>query len=181
MRKAIILHGPPCVGKSTIAGLLQSRIHGSGFVNLDSYWGPTEQRGRGGLCRYADLQGHQARVLIIELGLGEPENMTPGATRQANEWVQILRNDGRKVFPFLLWMNWEDATKRMLDRASREQSPLYKFSWETASYAWYEHKHNLTTFPSIPDFEEERIITTDRTPDEISIEIMQKVNEPQAD
>jgi hypothetical protein len=174
MKSAIILHGPPCVGKSTIAKRLLNLIPSS-LVSLDDGWQEGGARVLGGHGRYADLKEHPAKVLIIEIALGEPLDMSPGATRQANEWVGLLRADGRRVFPFLLWMDWEDANARMLERQRLEPANIFRFGWWTATYAWYEHRHYLTTFPPIPDFAEERIMMANRTPDQVAIQIMQRV------
>jgi hypothetical protein len=177
-RVAIILHGPTCVGKSSVAKSLSELISGSAFINLDDGWNDTECRGgTSGSSRYADLNGRPEEVLIIELALGEPQDLTPGATRQASLWVDILRNDGRIVFAFLLWAQWKDAISRMEQRAKKcdPREKLFWLAWWTASYAWYEHGYELTTFPAVDGLVEERIVTTDQAVDQVAKMIIKKV------
>ncbi|HEX4609049.1 MAG TPA: hypothetical protein VH092_12655, partial [Urbifossiella sp.] len=84
--KAIILRGPPGVGKTTVRELLRSHLGRTArHINLDEYWGKGEWRYSQPDFRYADLQLATEPVLLVELGWGEPPGLAfPGATRGAN-------------------------------------------------------------------------------------------------
>jgi hypothetical protein len=34
----------------------------------------------------------------------------------AHEWISVLRSSGRTLFPFPLWVNWDEAVKNILTR-----------------------------------------------------------------
>lgn len=116
--KAIILRGPPGVGKSAIRNLLRSQIGPAArSINLDAYWGRDEWRYAQPDFRYADLQLATEPVLLVELAWGEPAGLAfPGATRGASEWVEILQKAKRKIYPFLLIASWNDILKRLMER-----------------------------------------------------------------
>jgi hypothetical protein len=86
VRKAVILRGPPGVGKSAVCTVLRGHLGPSGrHVNLDAYWGRGEWRYAQPEFRYADLQLAAEPVLVVELAWGEPDGLAvPGATRGAD-------------------------------------------------------------------------------------------------
>jgi hypothetical protein len=177
---AIILRGPPAVGKSSIRDRIVARLGGQATVrtvNLDAYWGPPhEWRYNEVAFRYADLQLAKEPVLVVALSSGEPPDLSfPGATRAAQEWVALLRQSGREVFPFLLWMDWNAAVTRLL---ARHRCNLHQVMRELGLYSLYEHQHQLATFPAIPHFQEHRIVTSSRTVDNVADEILQRAGLP---
>ena len=167
--KAIILRGPPGVGKSAVRNLLQGHLGASTrFINLDAYWGKNEWRYAQPNFRYADLQLATEPVLLVELAWGEPEGLSfPGATRGANEWVEILRKVKREIFPFLLTAEWHDILGRLMKRHGDPANVLDQLG--RASF--YEHKHAMFTYPQIPGFAERTIDTTGKTAEAVSDEI----------
>jgi hypothetical protein len=92
-KQAIVLRGPPVVGKSCVTRFLIAKIpRGQAQrVDLDKGWGRDEGwRYPEGDRRYADLKT-DAGFLILELACGEPvDGSSKGATRNPREWVWIL-------------------------------------------------------------------------------------------
>lgn len=173
-RKAIVLHGPAAVGKSTIWAEIQRRCGcKAAFVNLDDGWGgPTELRGNPN-TRYMDLRNATAQILVIEIGCGEPGNLAYyGATRAAAEWIGILQTAGRTIYPFLLKVEWPEALKRIEERARQRGIGAL---WHGAG-VWhlYDQKHPFHTFPTLPGFAEASIDTTGREIKSVVDEILQK-------
>jgi hypothetical protein len=71
--------------------------------------------------RYADLHC-PSDVLVVELGWGEPDPPTfLGATKNPQEWMTRLEQDGRSVSLFLLWIS-RDLT---VARKTGKMDPLY--------------------------------------------------------
>lgn len=171
--KAIILRGPPGVGKSAVRNLLRQHLGDSArFINLDSYWEKNEWRYAEPDFRYADLQLATEPVLLVELAWGEPDNLAfPGATRGANEWVSILRKVNREIFPFLLTADWNDIVNRLTHRHGDHADVLDQLG--RASF--YEHHHPMFTYPSIPGFIERTINTSNRTEESVANEIKKVV------
>src|SRR3954466_7338745 len=120
--KAVILRGPPGVGKSAVRKVLQGHLGKSGrHIDLDAYWGRGEWRYAKPEFRYADLQLATEPVVVVELAWGKPDGLAfPGATRGADEWMGILRRAGRELFPFFLTAAWSDILKRLTDRHGRD-------------------------------------------------------------
>jgi hypothetical protein len=169
--KAIILRGPPGVGKSAVREQLQSHLGKSArYINLDAYWGKGEWRYSQPEFRYADLQLATEPVLLVELVWGEPSGMTfPGATRGANEWVAILQKAKRQIFPFLLIAEWKDILERLMARHGQDHHQNVLEQLGRGSF--YEHNHHLFTYPEIPGFTERTIDTTGRTAESVAAEI----------
>lgn len=169
--KAIILRGPPGVGKSAVRDLLRRHFGQTArAINLDAYWDKDEWRYAQPDFRYADLQLAREPVLLVELAWGEPPGLSfPGATRGAKEWVEILQKANRKIFPFLLVADWYDILKRLTDRHGphAHQNVLDQLG----RVSFYEHKHPLFTYPVIPGFTELTIDTTGRTEESVAEEI----------
>lgn len=176
-RVAIILHGPPCVGKTEISREIRTR-RATGTVlqiSLDDGWSPGEFRYLGGPGRYADLSRAQEPILVVELGCGEPADLTfSGATRGAQEWVSVLQKSGRHLAPFLLWLECSDAVARLKNRWQNKPNALFFLGQQIGVYALYAHGDSITTFPVIPGFQEERVLTSGRTIAEVADEIMRK-------
>lgn len=170
-RVAIILHGPPCTGKTTIAAELRRLFH-AGFISLDNGWAPGEFRHRGGPSRYADLAQAPEPVLVVEIGCGEPFDLSfPGATRGASEWVNVLRTSAREIWPFLLTATWKDVLQRLDERHGGDPRKLFFFWQFTGLNVLYQLRHPTATFPEIPDFQEHEITTSGRTLREVIDEI----------
>lgn len=170
--KAVILRGPPGGGKSAARVALQGHLGKSGrFINLDAYWGKGEWRYSQPEFRYADLQLAREPVLLVELAWGEPDGLVfPGATRGANEWMAILQNAKREIFPFYLIAEWGDVLKRLMERHGRDGQHNVLADLGRASF--YEHKHHLFRYPEIQGITERTINTTGRTTDSVAEEII---------
>ncbi|WP_020472183.1 nucleoside/nucleotide kinase family protein [Zavarzinella formosa] len=169
--KAIILRGPPGVGKSTVRDLLRSYLGRSArHIDLDAYWGKGEWRYSQPDFRYADLQLATEPVLLVELAWGEPAGLAfPGATKGANEWVDILQKAKRVIYPFLLTADWNDILKRLLDRHGHDMQTNVLDQLGRASF--YEHQHPMFNYPAIPGFTERTIDTTGRSGESVANEI----------
>jgi hypothetical protein len=183
---AIVLHGPPGAGKTQTISELCGR-HTSGtvrVVSLDDGWlasGPQAHtfRYRPGQDRYRELREATEPVLLIELACGEPEDLTfPGATRRPDEWVDVLRQAGRRLFVFLLWTDWDDAVQRLTDRHFHRPHGRRLFGlWEQLGvYALYEHRSVIVTFPE--SVEEVAVLVRDRSSADVADEIVAQVNRP---
>lgn len=174
---AIILHGPPGVGKTSISQEIQRRCP-SGMVNrisLDEYWLSGQRRYLGELGRYSDLRAAQEPVVVIELGCGEPPDLTfAGATRGAEEWVRVLRDTGRAIFPFRIWCEFSEAANRLDERYAGRSDKLFWVWRDIGLYALYEHQHAIATFPAIPEFHEVRISTSGRSLPDVADEIIRR-------
>lgn len=173
-QKAIILRGPPGVGKSAVRNLLREHLGNSArHINLDAYWGRGEWRYAHPEFRYADLQLATEPVLVVELAWGEPDGLAfPGATRGANEWMGILRRANREIFPFFLTADWGDILKRLTERHGREAN--HNVLAELGRASFYEHGHYLFSYPEIPGVTERTIDTTGKSAESVA-EAIKKV------
>jgi len=164
---AIVLHGPPAVGKTTIGEEIVRRFPGNAkLISLDAGWGCGDARHSGGSRRYADLALATDKILVIELGCGEPADMaSQGATQAAAEWIQTLRGANRTIRAFLLWIEWPEARARLAARYYGHEHALFLFWHHIGLYALYEHADPLATFPEIAGFSEQRLnVTSQQTP-----------------
>lgn len=166
--KAIILRGPPGVGKSAVRNLLRGHLGKSArHINLDAYWGKGEWRYTQPEFRYADLQLATEPVLVVELAWGEPDGLIfPGATRGADEWMGILQKAKREIFPFFLTAEWSDILKRLTDRHGHEGQ--HNILAELGRASFYEHHHHLFCYPEIPGITERTIDTTGKTAESVA-------------
>ncbi len=171
VRKAIILRGPPGVGKSAVRTLLRYHLgEAARYIDLGAYWGKDEWRFAQTDFRYADLQLATEPVLLVELAWGEPPGLSfPGATTGANEWVDVLRKAKREIFPFLLIAEWNDILKRLMDRHGPHMHRNVHEQLGRASF--FEHKHHLFAYPEMPGFTERIIDTTRRSEESVEEEI----------
>jgi hypothetical protein len=172
---AIILRGPPAVGKSQVARAIQQRHCQSRRISLDDGWGPPcSFRYQSGPARYQDLSQATEPILLIELGCGAPVDLSfPGATQAAHEWISVLRSSGRTLFPFLLWVNWDQAVKNILTRHENDGLAKLGIFWNFIGlYSLYEHAHPTVTLPQLPDFAEVKILTAHRSFADIASEIL---------
>ncbi len=113
---AVILRGPPAIGKSSVTRLLaQKMLPGTTKqIDLDQGWGRDQNwRFSAGPGRYADLKATED-LLVLELGCGEPCAGVAGATLNPREWVSILEAEGRQVHAFLLWTDYDTWQRRLL-------------------------------------------------------------------
>lgn len=173
VRKAIILRGPPGVGKSAICKLLQAHLGDtSRHINLDAYWGKGEWRYAQPAFRYADLQLATEPVLVVELAWGEPDGLIfPGATRGAAEWMDILHQARRELFPFFLTADWGDILKRLTERHGHDSH--HNVFAELGRASFYEHKHYLFSYPESLGITERTIDTTGQTTESVADVIVQ--------
>ena len=118
-KHAIILRGPPAIGKTSVTGLLVTKIPSgqSKRIDLDLGWGRNEGwRYEQGDQRYADLKANED-FLILELGCGEPGDWSfNGATRNPREWISILEKEGRYIHLFRLLTDFETWKQRLLKK-----------------------------------------------------------------
>jgi hypothetical protein len=130
----------------------------------------------GGSERYANIARETAEILVLHLAWGEPtEDMSiMGSTRNAREWVEALRNAGRRVVPFLLWRDLDGLVNGLLQRNKALGYSAWKTIEELGLYCLYEHKHPLATFPSIADYVEETIITSGEDWDALAEQILRR-------
>jgi hypothetical protein len=174
---AIILHGPPCTVKTTLFECLARRFPGAvSYISLDDGWVEQNSYRLAAEGRYADLATDSHQILVVEVGCGEPIDLSfPGATRNATEWVDVLRRAGREIFPFLLTADWDDVVDRLDTRYAGDRNKLFLVWQLLGLYALYEHRHPMTTFPLMPDFIERPIRTSGRTEDDVVDEILSVV------
>jgi hypothetical protein len=174
VHKAIILRGPPGVGKSAVRTMLRGDLGDSTrFIHLDAYWGKGEWRYAQPEFRYADILLAKEPILMVELAWGEPEGLAfPGATRGADEWMGILRWAKREIYPFLLVADWNDILKRLTDRHGHDGN--HDVLEELGRASFYEHNHYLFSYPEIPGITERKIDTTGKTAESVA-EIIKNV------
>jgi hypothetical protein len=139
--RAIVLRGPPGVGKTTVIELLLDLFRDRGLscarVHLDDGWGPGEfRRVRADpvAARYRDLYRRPEAILLVDLCVGEPEFGTTserGASRNPSEWVAMLRAE-RDVKLVRLTASWPALVQRLRSRP-RRQEPALVHAW---AYAW---------------------------------------------
>jgi shikimate kinase len=170
--KAIILRGPPGVGKSAVRKLLQRRLgEWVRHIDLDAYWGKDEWRYSQAAFRYADLQLAPEPILVVEFAWGEPAGLAfPGATRGANEWMGLLRNAGREIYPFYLTAQWGDILNRLNERHGREGH--HDVLAELGRASFHEHKHYLFSYPEGLGITEHTIDTTGKDADSVAEVVM---------
>lgn len=134
---AIVLRGPTGVGKSCVMEVLAGRLNPALTANLDGGWGASERRCRG-LDRYCDLRaGAEIRTIIIELAWGEPTDVAlSGATRNPEEWWNLLEHQGFAVHSFLLMAEKCELKRRVERRAQMEgRNPWGQFEdWILGQY-----------------------------------------------
>ncbi len=170
---AIILHGPPGTGKSAISDEIAKRTTGTKRISLDDGWAMHERPAKPLAARYDDIRQAKEPILLIELGFGEPANLNSiGATRGAEEWVRVLRDAGRHVFAFLLWMEWSRGSPRGIK--SLIAGTIRSSRHSVGSMPLYEHQHPLVTFPAILGLQEVRILTAERTAANVASEIVRR-------
>ena len=169
--KAVILRGPPGVGKSAVRKILQGELGASArYINLESYWGVEGWRSTQPDFRYADLQLAKEPILVVELAWGEPDGLPfPGATRGAGEWMKILQEAKRTIYPFFLTASWNAILKRLTERHGQDGS--HNVLAELGRASFYEHKHPLFTYPDLPGITEHLIDTTGRSAESVAEEV----------
>ena len=179
-RIAVILHGPPATGKTALSEQLRQRLSAK-HISLDEGWFPGDARFKGGPDRYAEIASATDNVLLIELGCGEPVDLSfDGATRGAAEWISVLQRSGREVFGFRLCADPDDAAKRIEERLNRwiqekrmeRTNKLFAF-WQFLGLHFLDQmRHPIATFPEIDGFVETEIVTTGRSESECADQIM---------
>lgn len=159
---AVILHGPPVTGKSTLSQELQKRFPGlCRHVSLDEGW-TGEHPFRFRLEeRYQDLQVAREPILIVEVGCGEPPNLDfNGATRGAREWIEVLTAAERRIIPFLLMLDWNDVVPRLETRHRGDASLLFCVWQFVGLYTLFQQRHPLATFDARLGLKEHQINTS---------------------
>lgn len=173
---AIVVRGPVAVGKTTVGWVLLSKLgQTSGIINLDKEWGPGERRSRGGSERYADLENREENILVLELAYGEPNlfrpngsiNLDPslGATRNAQEWVDILKRQRREVVSFMICDTWEHVQERLRSRGQEPSATLRSLYDLYQTQEW-------TEFHTKAGIREMRIDSTGKTPIEVASDVL---------
>ena len=163
---AIVLHGPPCSGKTQTANELVRRLTlaRSRFVTLDAGWMPGYSRYNPGPQPYADLAAASDEVLVIEIGCGEPCDLRfPGATQGAAEWIEVLRRSNRRILAFELRMDWDDARARLWERYRGSPTALFEFWQHVGLYALFVHGDPTATFPASVGLSEESLNSSKQT------------------
>jgi hypothetical protein len=152
---AVILRGPPAIGKTTTTKLLSEKIAPGTCerVDLDAGWGVHEgKRLPPGEGRYSDLKS-DADLLVVELACGEPGGGVSGATLNPREWVSILEKEGREIHAFLLWTDLETWRARLLKKAPGGDPGAEAFYDLFTTEGW-------TSFPKNAGLAELKIETT---------------------
>src|SRR6266851_3143086 len=163
-RHAIILRGPPAIGKSCVTRLLIAKIPcgQSKWIDLDDGWGKAQNKrypSREG--RYADLKTPED-FLILELCCGEPGDCSfSGATRNPREWVSILENERREIRAFLLWTDLDTWRRRLLKKEKGGDPGAEQY------YKLFE-RDEWKNFPQVACVREEYIDTTMLTEEEVA-------------
>jgi hypothetical protein len=173
-RVAIVLYGPPATGKSTLAEVLRHRlVQASRTISLDDGWLHGQWRKTGGAGRYADIRQATEPILLLEIGCGEPPPLDfPGATRAANEWIDVLRESGREDFFFLLTLDWTDAAERIDRRFTGQEAKLFLVWQHLGLHALYAHKHAMVTFVSNLGVQEHALDTSKLTSEMAADEVL---------
>lgn len=162
-RIAIVLHGPPATGKTRIAEEILGRLKGRArVISLDEGWDePTEERYPEGEGRYADLKDVEEEILVIELALGEPPHLEfKGATRGAEEWVLLLKTQGRTIHAYHLEVDWATAIERLDARRVERNYSIFHFDHEVGMHALSRESYPSVTLPGLPELEERKIDTS---------------------
>jgi hypothetical protein len=164
---AVVLRGPMGVGKSTVADQVCRLLNAGAKIVLDDHY---EARGRE---RDALFTGRQNDALVIELGCGEPLDLTfNGFTRDAEAWCGLLRQAGREVYFFKLWADWATVHQNM---ASRRSSHLLSATlWHRA----YSTGLDIVTLPSPLRGLEQTINVDSKSPTQVAEEIVAAIRAP---
>lgn len=172
-KHAIILRGPPAIGKSCVTRLLVAKIPRgqSKQIDLDQGWGPIEDlRYPATDRRYGDLKAN-VDFLILELCCGEPLDASfKGATRNPREWVSILESEGRRIHSFCLWTDAGTWKKRLLKKVPNGDpvAEQYFKRFETEEWKWFAERARV---------QEETIDTTTINEDEVANRIWERIQE----
>jgi hypothetical protein len=170
MKDAILLHGPCCVGKSAVGEILlkTNGLRAVQLVILDKGWGPSDHRSKSGPDRYQDLRTKDS-LLVFEIGCGEPCQMhCSGATRNPEEWLAVLQQEGRRLSAFRLWADWPAVEQRA--RTRNPNDLLTPKLW----HELYRLNSELVTFPQRASITEHLIDTSRMTAEEVAQEILRR-------
>jgi hypothetical protein len=123
-KKAIILRGPPAIGKSTIKDCLLKKLAlgEEAFLNLD----------KGQASQIPDRESQE--ILILELAYGEdtPPSTRYGLTRNPKQWVESIRSQGRDIQSFLVYAEWAKAQQRV--RSKWREDGQAQACWKEDEY-----------------------------------------------
>jgi hypothetical protein len=109
--------------------------------------------------------------LLVEIACGEPADPALlGATRNAREWVEVLRAAGRDVIPILLTVERTEAEVRIMRRYQGIHMAAIRH--EVGIHDLYVRKDPKFTFPSAAGLREFRVGTTGRSAGDVAVEIM---------
>lgn len=143
-RVALVLRGPMGVGKSTVLNELRQRRRSVAGVVLDTGWEINGARYLPTASRYHDLRGHACDVLVVEIGCGEPFDLSiPGASRGAAEWYNVLVSEGREVHVFRLWADWPTIRRNMV--GGRPAELLWARLWHCA----HQQEIDIVSLPEV--------------------------------
>jgi hypothetical protein len=142
-RIAILLHGPSCVGKTSVGRLL---LNNNEPIELGP--GP-----------YDYLRSSE-NVIVLHLGCGEDYPLRAdshlGPTRNPEPWQQVIEEENRALFAFLLTADWPAIEARALAESSRGVT----LGSACLSYQLYRNRHEVVTLPATAGILEDEIDTT---------------------
>jgi hypothetical protein len=147
-KKAIVLRGPPAIGKTCIKDCFLRKVELGDEVYLNLDHGHADQIGQ-----KAGLD-----VLIIELAYGEivpppiPPGLPPGLTRDPKQWVDAVRSQDREIYCFLLYADWPRDEERI--RKKWRDDTKAQHIWPTADAFVQAQKpyHDFYRTPECKDF-----------------------------
>jgi hypothetical protein len=167
---AIILRGPPAIGKTSVTGLLVEKMlpGTTKRIDLDQGWGYHQNwRFPAGKGRYADLKAPED-LLVLELVCGEPDAGMLGATRNPREWVSVLEAEGRQTCAFLLWTDYETWQRRLLAKVPAGDLGAHNY------YRLFE-RQEWKDFPARAGVREELIDTTTLSKEQVADRVWARV------
>jgi len=152
-RLAVVLRGPMGVGKSTLRKSFRQKFCSFTDVDFDERYNRTSNR-------YGDLCGLPHELLFIEICCGEPHDLSfPGPSRDAETWTTLLKNDGREILFFRLWIDWETSMEKIQERI-RKSGKKESLLWARVIHCAYQNNLDIVSLPPTLAHQEINIDTT---------------------